>query len=178
MILFSVALLLLHRGCKCSLCVLQCLLSYQNIFTFYYTICMFFFPFYLDALVPVTLVQLGEPVTFTCVLPKELARKQIHWFKQSPGESLGMVITFNNLVNPVYGADFSASRLQIKEDEGGFNLTILETISGDEGMYHCALVDYFSIRWSASYLLIEGKNDFLFCLCMSVLDIFRRSWIT
>lgn len=121
-----------------------------------------------------TLVQLGEPVTFTCVLPREIARRQIHWYKQSPGESLSMVVTFNNLVKPVYGADFSASRLQIKEDEGGFNLTILETISGDEGMYHCALVDYFSIRWSTSYLLIEGKNHFFFCLCMSVLDIFQK----
>ncbi|XP_056899104.1 uncharacterized protein LOC130531226 [Takifugu flavidus] len=126
MILFNVALLLLHQG---------------------------------YALVPVTLVQLGEPVTLTCVLPKEIARRQIHWYKQSAGESLSMVVTYNNLVKPMYGADFSASRLQIKEDEGGFNLTILETISGDEGMYHCALIDYFSIRWSASYLLIEGETQ-------------------
>lgn len=132
----------------------------------------FFFPYYLDALVPVTLVQLGEPVTFTCVLPKELARRQIHWYKQSPGENLSMVVTFQKLVKPVYGAEFSASRLQIRADEVGCNLTILETISGDEGMYHCALIDYFSIKWSASYLLIEGKSDF-YCLCMSVLDIFR-----
>lgn len=117
-----------------------------------------------------TLVQLGEPATFTCVFPKELARRQIHWFKQNPGESLSMVVTFNNLVKPMYGAEFSASRMQIKEDEGGCNLTILETISGDEGMYHCALIDY--LWWSASYLLIEGKNDLFFCLCMSVLDIF------
>lgn len=123
-----------------------------------------FFPFSLDALVPVTLVRLGEPVTFTCVLPKELARRQIHWYKQSPGENLSMVVTFINLVKPLYGAEFSASRLQIKQDEGGCNLTILETISGDEGMYHCALIDYFSIRWSASYLLIEGKNDFFLSL--------------
>lgn len=119
-----------------------------------------FFPFYLDALVPVTLVQLGEPVTFACVLPKEIARSKVYWYKQSPGESLNMVVTFNNFVKPIFGADFSASRLQVKEDEGGFNLTILETISGDEGMYHCALIDYFSIRWSAFYLLIKGKNHF------------------
>lgn len=140
--------------------------------------CMFFFPFYLDALVPVTLVQLGEPVTFTCVLPKVIARRQIHWYKQSPGESLSMVVTFNNLVKPVYGAGFPPSRLQIKEDEGGFNLTILETTSGDEGMYHCALVDYFSIRWSTSYLLIEGKNELFFVFACLFWTFFRRSWIT
>lgn len=89
-----------------------------------------------------------------------------------------MVVTFNNLVSPVFGADFSASRLQIKENEGGINLTILETISGDEGLYHCALVDYFSIRWSASYLLIEGKNDFFFVFACLFWTFFRRPWIT
>lgn len=61
----------------------------------------------------------------------------------------------------MYGSDFFASRLQIKEDEDVSNLTILETISGDQGMYHCGLMDYLSVRWSASYLLIEGKGFFL-----------------
>lgn len=121
------------------------------------------FSFYLDALVPVAIVQLGEPVTFACILPKALVRRQMYWYKQSPGENLNMVAMTGNLLEPEYGADFSASRFQINEDEDSSNLTVLETIAGDEGMYHCALMGYFSIWWSARYLLFEGKNDFFTC---------------
>lgn len=66
----------------------------------------------------------------------------------------------------MYGSDLSASRLQIKEDEDISNLAILETISGDQGMYHCGLMDYFSVRWSASDLLIEGKGFFFVFVCL------------
>lgn len=134
----------------------------SNLLNYLYILTDHIFLFYLDALVPVTIVQLGEPVTFTCIIPKELGRKRIHWYKQSPGESLNIVVVIASLLNPKYGPDFSASRFQIKEDEDVSNLTILETISGDQGMYHCGLMDYFSLKWSASYLLIEGKKNNMF----------------
>lgn len=129
----------------------------------YIVLHLYMFSFYLDALVPVTIVQLGKPVTFTCILPKALVRRQIYWYKQSPGENLDMIAVIGKLVKPMYGANFSASRFQINEDEDFSNLTILETIAGDEGMYHCALMGYFNIWWSAFYLLFEGKNDFFAC---------------
>lgn len=129
--------------------------------------------FYLDTLVPVTIVRLGDPVTFTCALPKAPARRQIYWYKQRPGERLNMIAFTGDLLKPVYVADSSASRFQINEDNEFSNLTILETIEGDEQMYHCALIGYFNIQWSAFYLLFEGKNDF-FCLFRTFLD-YRKS---
>lgn len=141
--------------------------SYIRLFYPHVVLHLYMFPFFLDALVPVTIVHLGEPLTFTCILPKALVRRQIYWYKQSPGESLDMIAVTGNLPKPVYGANFSASRFQINKGEDVSNLTILETIPGDEGMYHCALMGYFNIWWSTYYLLFEGKNNPFFCLFWS-----------
>lgn len=85
-----------------------------------------------------------------------------------------MIAVIGNLIEPVYGPDFSASRFHINEDDDFSNLTILETVAGDEGMYHCAQIGYFNIQWSAWYLLFEGKNAlFLPALLMLLLN---KTW--
>lgn len=116
------------------------------------------FSFNLDALVPVTTVQLGEPTTFTCVLPIDLSRRQLNWYKQSAGDNLKIIVALRKHTNPAYGPDFSASRFEVKENTYASNLTILRTIHEDEGMYHCALMDWIEITWSATYLSLKGKK--------------------
>uniref|UniRef100_A0A671Y0F9 Novel immune-type receptor 13 n=1 Tax=Sparus aurata TaxID=8175 RepID=A0A671Y0F9_SPAAU len=108
--------------------------------------------------VPVTTVQLGEPVTFTCVLPlDELGGKPLYWYKQSFGDDLKLIVTFGKNINPVFGPEFSESRLDLKVEKNNSNLTILRTTEEDEGMYHCAGIDWKKHIWSGTYLALKGK---------------------
>ncbi|XP_045885618.1 uncharacterized protein LOC123957087 [Micropterus dolomieu] len=110
-------------------------------------------------LTPVTTVQLGEPATFTCVLPgNELNRRDHHWYKQSAGDNLKLIVTLRKNTNPVYRQEFPASRLEVKVYENISNLTIFRTIQEDEGMYHCAVMDWSKITWSATYLSLKGNT--------------------
>ncbi|XP_049442822.1 uncharacterized protein LOC125895072 isoform X1 [Epinephelus fuscoguttatus] len=110
------------------------------------------------ALVPVTTVQLGEPVTLTCVLPDEF-NDRLHWYKQSAGETLKLIVRLRKHVNPVYGPEFSAVRLDVKVYKNISSLTILRTIQEDEGMYHCAFVDWIEITWTGTYLSLKGNTQ-------------------
>nr|AGW83413.1 novel immune-type receptor 1 [Miichthys miiuy] len=109
-------------------------------------------------LVPVTRVQLGEPATFTCVLTDELNRK-IYWYRQSAGGNLKLIVSLSKDTNPAYGPDFSDSKLEAKFNKNINSLTILKTKQEDEGMYHCAAVEWTEITWSATYLLLKGNTQ-------------------
>lgn len=130
-------------------------------FQFYYCFCAqqwsSLFLLYTDALVSVATVQLGDPVTFTCVFPEKWSRGQLHWYKQSAGEHLERIVALRENTSPEYESGISASRLEVKGSKLVYNLTILRTIPEDEGMYHCAVMDCTNISWSATYLAIKGK---------------------
>ena len=104
-----------------------------------------------------TTVQLGEPVTFTCVLPSIEFRRDIHWHKQRVGDHLKLIVAIKNNYKPVYGPEFSDSRLVLKVEKNISSLTILRTIKEDEGMYHCAVIDLTETFWSGTYLSLKGK---------------------
>lgn len=73
-------------------------------------------------------------------------------------------MTLRKNTNPVYGQEFSASGLEVKvyeSYENISNLTIFRTIQEDEGMYHCAVMDWSKITWSATYLSLKGNNVIL-----------------
>ncbi|XP_027141778.1 uncharacterized protein LOC104939851 [Larimichthys crocea] len=109
-------------------------------------------------LVPVTTVQLGEPVTFTCVLPDVLYSQNLHWYKQSAGENLKSIVSMWKSTKPAYGPAFSASRFELKVNKNISSLTILWTIQEDEGMYHCAFMHWNVNAWSATYLSLKGNS--------------------
>ncbi|XP_030252022.1 uncharacterized protein LOC115568659 [Sparus aurata] len=112
------------------------------------------------ALVSVTTVKLGEPVTFTCVLPlDELSSEPLCWFKQSVGDDLKLIVTFVKHSKPVFGPEFSDSRLDLKVEKNISNLTILRTTEEDEGMYHCAVIDWYDAFWSGTYLSLKGNTQ-------------------
>ncbi|XP_073342685.1 uncharacterized protein [Pagrus major] len=111
------------------------------------------------AQVPVTTVQLGEPVTFTCLLPCEFISKPLYWYKQSVGDDLKLIATLMEHTDPVYGPEFSASRLDLKVEKYISNLTILRTTEEDEGMYHCAFTYWNDIFWSGTYLSLKGNTQ-------------------
>ncbi|XP_070770082.1 uncharacterized protein [Enoplosus armatus] len=110
-------------------------------------------------LTPVTTVQLGEAATFTCVLSDGASSGRFYWYKQSAGDNLRLIVTLREHINPVYGPEFSTSRMDVKVYKNISNLTILRIIPEDEGMYHCAVVDWIKISWSGTYLSLKGKCD-------------------
>ncbi|CAK6964971.1 uncharacterized protein LOC122989904 [Scomber scombrus] len=62
-------------------------------------------------LIPVITVQLGEPVTFTCVLPDEnFDFEKICWYKQNVGDNLKLIVSERKHVKPKYAPEFVASR--------------------------------------------------------------------
>lgn len=117
------------------------------------------FLFISDSLVPVITVQVDEPVTFTCVLPDEdLSRRDLHWYKQSTGDNLKLIVKLKKNADLVYGQGFSASRFEERRHKNISSLTILRTTQEDEGMYHCAIMDSWTdYNWSGTYFSLKGN---------------------
>jgi len=109
----------------------------------------------------VVTVQLGEPVTFTCVLPDggDSARK-LKWYKQRAGDTPKLIVILRKGMNPVHGPGFSAQKLSAVFDEKKSSLTIVRTSKEDEGMYLCAVTDWTEDIWSGTYLSLKGNHVF------------------
>ncbi|XP_015254466.1 PREDICTED: uncharacterized protein LOC107100472 [Cyprinodon variegatus] len=108
------------------------------------------------ALVPVVTVQLGEPVTFTCANME--SRAWIQWYKQTSGDNLKMIVKQRKTMDPNYSPEFPSSRFKVTNDDKISNLTILRTVGQDEGIYHCALLDYVEFTWMGTYLMVKGNS--------------------
>nr|XP_033489748.1 uncharacterized protein LOC117261458 [Epinephelus lanceolatus] len=111
-------------------------------------------------LVPVTTAHLGQPVNLSCALPhNELIRRVLYWYKQSVGDALKLIVTVRESKKPEYAPEFSDSRVVVNHEINFFNLTIMTTFQEDEGMYHCAVMDWLTIPiWSGTYLLLKGST--------------------
>uniref|UniRef100_A0A3Q2D8S2 Ig-like domain-containing protein n=1 Tax=Cyprinodon variegatus TaxID=28743 RepID=A0A3Q2D8S2_CYPVA len=67
-----------------------------------------------DTLVPITTVQLGEPVTLSCVLTEQFqVVTWVHWYKQSAGNTLKLIAMLRKSTKTAYGPGFSATRFTI-----------------------------------------------------------------
>uniref|UniRef100_A0A3Q2W8K2 Ig-like domain-containing protein n=1 Tax=Haplochromis burtoni TaxID=8153 RepID=A0A3Q2W8K2_HAPBU len=105
----------------------------------------------LDTLIPITSVQLGETVTFTCDLRKnsQFSRREVDWYKQSTGDSLKLIWTLKESAQPEFSAEFTQSRWKVNYNENSTNLTILRANQEDEGIYHCGITEWFkNTEWS------------------------------
>ncbi|XP_015798468.3 uncharacterized protein [Nothobranchius furzeri] len=111
-------------------------------------------------LIRVTTAGLGEAVTLTCSLPDEQkGSSDLHWYKQSTGNTLTLMVKQLTDGKPNYEAGFSASRLKSTYEENVYSLTILQTVQEDEGMYHCSIVDWNKNYWNGTYLSIKGPSE-------------------
>ncbi|XP_040903640.1 uncharacterized protein LOC121188131 [Toxotes jaculatrix] len=112
------------------------------------------------SLVPVITVHVGEPVTFTCVLPRELfSSREVFWYKQNAGDTLKVMAMKRKTTKIEFVPEFSESRWKVNNAENCSNLTILSTIPEDEGMYHCELKEWINTKWSGTYLLVKGNSQ-------------------
>uniref|UniRef100_A0A3B3YUC9 Ig-like domain-containing protein n=1 Tax=Poecilia mexicana TaxID=48701 RepID=A0A3B3YUC9_9TELE len=127
-----------------------------NALSFYHVV--LFLKYDVDTLVPVTTVPLGDPATFTCSLPAEkINNNELHWYKQNAGQTLRLIVKLRKHAEPAYGPDFSSSRVHASKNEDINSLTILRTVQEDEGMYHCAIIDWIENYWHGTYLLLTGN---------------------
>nr|XP_024661606.1 uncharacterized protein LOC112436342 [Maylandia zebra] len=108
------------------------------------------------SLVPVKTVQLGEPATLTCAIPKELSIRGLKWYKQSVGDTLKLIVTLIQS-KAVFSPGFLSSRFRINNDANFSSLIILETVQEDEGHYHCTNTEWIGTTWGGIYLLVTGK---------------------
>uniref|UniRef100_A0A3B5KVM4 Ig-like domain-containing protein n=1 Tax=Xiphophorus couchianus TaxID=32473 RepID=A0A3B5KVM4_9TELE len=109
-----------------------------------------------DCLVPVVTVQLGEPVTLSCAFSERLQGTWLHWYKQSAGGTLKFIVMQQKTIDPKYDPNAPASRMKATIDDKLGNLTIMETVLQDEGMYHCARMDWTESIWSGTYFEKEA----------------------
>ncbi|XP_061581994.1 uncharacterized protein LOC133447337 [Cololabis saira] len=112
-------------------------------------------------LISVTKGQLGEPVTFTCLLPLDDSITRVKWYKQSVGDTLALIATFMpSSVTPILEQSFSPSRFA-----GNYTvtvmstLTILKTMQEDEALYHCAAFSWQTDVWTGTFLSLKGNNE-------------------
>uniref|UniRef100_I3IX79 Ig-like domain-containing protein n=1 Tax=Oreochromis niloticus TaxID=8128 RepID=I3IX79_ORENI len=113
------------------------------------------------SLVPVKTVQLGEAATLTCALPiKEFGSITVHWYKQSPGDGLRLIVTLSKSAPPEYSPEFSRKRFNVENANNFCNLTVLKTVQKDEGIYHCGIAEWlYPIQWSETYLSVKGNTQ-------------------
>uniref|UniRef100_A0A3Q2FQP8 Ig-like domain-containing protein n=1 Tax=Cyprinodon variegatus TaxID=28743 RepID=A0A3Q2FQP8_CYPVA len=121
---------------------------------------MLFFLGTADTLVPITTVQLGEPVTLSCVLTEQFqVVTWVHWYKQSAGNTLKLIAMLRKSTKTAYGPGFSSTRFTITNNGTQSTLFILSVIEQDEGMYHCAQMDWTQSVWTGIYLSIKGNSQ-------------------
>uniref|UniRef100_A0A3Q2C804 Ig-like domain-containing protein n=1 Tax=Cyprinodon variegatus TaxID=28743 RepID=A0A3Q2C804_CYPVA len=117
----------------------------------------YWFLFWINALVPVISVQLGEPVTFTCANME--SRTWIYWYKQTSGDTLKMIVKQRKTMDPNNSPEFPSSRFKVTNDDKISNLTIMRTVEQDEGMYHCAIIHWTGSTWMGTYLMVKGNTS-------------------
>ncbi|XP_041846887.1 uncharacterized protein LOC121643505 [Melanotaenia boesemani] len=111
-------------------------------------------------LVPVTTGQLGETVSLTCTMPHEgQSSTALHWYKQGAGDTLKLIV--KQVKNKIleFGPGHFASRLNVTHDGKFSHLTIFKTVQDDEGMYHCAKIDWSEDTWNGMYLSLKGNSE-------------------
>uniref|UniRef100_A0A3P8NH19 Ig-like domain-containing protein n=1 Tax=Astatotilapia calliptera TaxID=8154 RepID=A0A3P8NH19_ASTCA len=108
----------------------------------------------------------------TCALPiKEFGSITVHWYKQSAGDGLKLIVTLSKSAPPEYSPEFSRKRFNVENANNVCNLTVLKTVQEDEGIYHCGIAEWmYPIQWSETYLSVKGESVTLQCSIISVFD--------
>uniref|UniRef100_A0A096M2W3 Ig-like domain-containing protein n=1 Tax=Poecilia formosa TaxID=48698 RepID=A0A096M2W3_POEFO len=85
----------------------------------------------------------------------------VHWYKQSAGHTLILIAMLRKSTStmPTYGPGFSKSRFQITYIDNMSNLIISSTVEQDEGMYHCAYMDWTESTWTGTYLSLKENSQ-------------------
>ncbi|XP_041653956.1 uncharacterized protein LOC121516644 isoform X2 [Cheilinus undulatus] len=112
-----------------------------------------------NALISVKTVELGEPGILTCLLPDlEYSNARVKWYKQSTDDTLVLITTLmKNTANPRFEKGFPLSRFSANYTTTMSTLTISQTVSDDEALYHCAITTWTEDQWRGTYLSLKGN---------------------
>uniref|UniRef100_A0A3Q3K104 Ig-like domain-containing protein n=1 Tax=Monopterus albus TaxID=43700 RepID=A0A3Q3K104_MONAL len=109
-----------------------------------------------NTLTPVIIVQLGEPITFTCVLPKTaVSHTKAHWYKQHDGYILKLIVISQKSTYPKYRPEFPESRLKVNDDGSLSKLTTERTIQEDERMYCYVFMELIMDPRKSDYTVVQ-----------------------
>ncbi|XP_026186212.1 signal-regulatory protein beta-2-like isoform X2 [Mastacembelus armatus] len=113
------------------------------------------------ALMSVTTVYPGEPVTFRCFYSDmEHSNARVKWYRQSVGDVLRLITTLMKATaSPTFEPGFPSSRFNVKYTTTLSSLTILRTIQEDEAVYYCAVLTWNKDQWSGTYLSVKGNSE-------------------
>ncbi len=105
------------------------------------------------------IVQAGDSVTFTCILPKE-SRATVVWVKQKAGEKPLQIASSYQALAVVFENGFDKhNRFFVAKDDSSFNLSITNTKESDTATYYCVKYIYQLIFEEATDLIVKGKPN-------------------
>uniref|UniRef100_A0A3Q2VV76 Immunoglobulin V-set domain-containing protein n=1 Tax=Haplochromis burtoni TaxID=8153 RepID=A0A3Q2VV76_HAPBU len=90
-----------------------------------------------------------------------LSSRGVHWYKQSFGGTLKLIVTVFKSTEPTFGPEFTSLKFDIGDDFA--SLTILKADQDDEGIYHCANTERIGVKWSGTYLVILQLSSCRHC---------------
>ncbi|KAJ0039337.1 hypothetical protein NL108_018106, partial [Boleophthalmus pectinirostris] len=132
---------------------LQYLLNIMTIFA--QVLFLFFFPGQsAEVQIPVTVVQPGDTVTFTCAFKN----KYVNWYKQTPGHMLQFIAQIYYSGVKV-GESFKDQRFIFTTVDTQPVFTIQNIKKKDEAIYHCILLDGIGQNVvNSTFLVVNGKS--------------------
>ncbi|XP_056308538.1 uncharacterized protein LOC130220183 isoform X1 [Danio aesculapii] len=116
----------------------------------------------------VKIVEADRDVNFTCKFPG-LVQSINTWFKQTTdGKSLQIVSSYLNQ-QPSWNHNFT-NRFNVANEDGYFNLTILQTTLSDSATYYCVVSAYQTIGMGSGTRLLVRAADRNTTLHQSLID--------
>uniref|UniRef100_M4APU1 Ig-like domain-containing protein n=1 Tax=Xiphophorus maculatus TaxID=8083 RepID=M4APU1_XIPMA len=121
--------------------------------------CSFFPSTMASHLISLTLVDIGDNITFDCnVSEKEL--KYVNWYKQSLGHIVEIVASVI-LGQTTMTEKFKGSHFAITPEGSRYDLTIFNISKEDEATYFCHIGTTYSQKFiSGTFLAVNGKMLF------------------
>ncbi|XP_046705743.1 uncharacterized protein LOC124386139 [Silurus meridionalis] len=102
-------------------------------------------------------VDIGDTATLRCCVSENLSGI-IDWFKQPNRKKPQIIVTVYKNGGETFYNGFLKSRVQIKRSLNCCNLTILQIIQNDEGMYYCAQMRPNLGFGDGTFLKIKGDH--------------------
>ncbi|XP_031424530.1 uncharacterized protein LOC116220700 isoform X2 [Clupea harengus] len=106
----------------------------------------------------------GDSVTLDCFFPVAFKTEPLCWYKQTLGRKPFLVARSSRDTlswNPLFSEDVQNGRINIKQSDRVFNLTITNVTSSDEATYYCTLtMDKDLTFGNGTFLALKGHSQF------------------
>ncbi|XP_056115194.1 uncharacterized protein LOC130091375 isoform X1 [Rhinichthys klamathensis goyatoka] len=101
------------------------------------------------------IVQAGDSVNFTCILPNNL-RSSMVWVRQRVGEKPLLIASSYQALPFKYENEFDKhKRFYVAKDESSFNLSITDTEESDTGTYYCVVYAFTVLFGEGTDLIVK-----------------------